>query len=124
MTVLIDSGILIEVTRGRDSAILSRWAELSRSDSVLLYSPVTAAELWAAARPSEHRALEGLFRALICLPMDEETGRLAGRYLRQYRKSHGVELCDALIAAAAVGRQAHLWTQSRKSYPMPGLTLI
>lgn len=124
MTVLIDSDILIEVTRGRDSAILSRWAELSMSASVLLYSPVTAAELWAGARPSEHRALEGLFQALICLPMDEETGERAGRYLRQYRKSHGVELGDALIAAAAAGRQAHLWTRNRKHYPMPGLALI
>jgi hypothetical protein len=30
------------------------------------------------------------------------TGRLAGDYLRRYRKSHATELGDALIAAAAV----------------------
>jgi hypothetical protein len=33
LTVLIDSGVLIEVSRGRDKSILSKWTDLSRSDS-------------------------------------------------------------------------------------------
>src|ERR1017187_5848143 len=51
MSVLVDSDILIEVSRGRDADLVSRWTELSRSDVAILYSPVTAAELWAGARP-------------------------------------------------------------------------
>ena len=122
MTVLVDSDILIEVSRGRDQNILSRWTELSQSDNPVLYSPVTAAELWAGARPREYEALTDLFRTLLCAPINNETGRQAGDYLRQYRKSHGVELGDALIAAAALLNRAELWTRKRKHYPMKELS--
>jgi hypothetical protein len=121
VTVLVDSDILIEVTRGRDQVILSRWEELSQSEDVILYSPVIAAELWTGARPREHEALDQLFRALLCAPIDSQTGRKAGEYMRQYRKSHGVELGDALIAATAMLNQADLWTRNRKHYPMKEL---
>jgi tRNA(fMet)-specific endonuclease VapC len=122
MTVLVDSDILIEVSRGRNQGVLSRWEELSQSEDVVLYSPVTAAELWADARPREHGALSNLFQALLCAPIDRETGRQAGDYLRQYRGSHGVDLGDALIAAAAVLNGAELWTRNRKRYPMKELS--
>jgi predicted nucleic acid-binding protein len=121
VTVLVDSDIVIEVCRERDSAILSRWRELEESDSAILYSPITSAELWAGARTREHEALTNFFRALLCVPIDYETGRQAGDYLRRYRKSHGVELGDALIGAAAHLNGATLWTRNRKHYPMPEL---
>ena len=122
MTVLVDSDILIDVSRGKDQRILSRWAELSQSDNLILYSPVSVAELWAGARPREYEVLTRLFRILICAPIDNETGRQAGDYLRQYRKSHGVELADALIASAASLSAAALWTRNRKHYPMKELS--
>src|SRR4051794_27029233 len=121
MTVLTDSDILIEVSRGRDRAVVSRWLELSRSNAIILFSAVSAAELWAGARPSEGEALEALFNALVCVPADVAIGRRAGEYLRRYRKSHSVELGDALIAASAVATGARLWTLNRKHYPMPEL---
>jgi predicted nucleic acid-binding protein len=124
MTVLVDSDILIEVSRGRDPDVALNWKELSESDSAILYSPVTAAELWAGARPREYEVLENLFRALHCATIDGETSRLAGDYLRQYRKSHVVELGDALIAAAAMLHRAQLWTRNRKHYPMKELTFF
>ena len=118
MTVLVDSDILIEVSRGRNADIVSKWIDLSDSDAAVLYSPVSVAELWAGARPNEYDALNNLFRALTCTPIDEEAGRQAGVYLRQYRRSRGVELADALIAASAVANSAELWTRNRKHYPM------
>jgi predicted nucleic acid-binding protein len=122
VTILVDSDILIEVSRGKDQDIVSRWTELGRSDNLILYSPVTVAELWAGARPREYEALANLFRALVCAPIDNETGRQAGDHLRQYRKSHGVELGDALIASAALLNRAELWTRNRKHYPMKDLS--
>jgi len=95
MTVLVDSDILIEVSRGRNDGMVSRCIDLSNSDAVVLYSPISVAELWAGARPNEPDALNNLFRALKCTPIDEE----AGRHLRQHRRSHGIEVADALIAA-------------------------
>jgi predicted nucleic acid-binding protein len=121
MTVLIDSDILIEVSRGRDTALISRWLELGASDALILFSPVSAAELWAGARPAEHTSLEALFEALVCVSVDAAVGRQAGEYLRRYRKSHTVELGDALIAASAVASGAQVWTRNRKHYPMAEL---
>jgi len=57
------------------------------------------------------------------VPLDYETGYIAGRYLKQYRKSHGLALGDALIAAAAVQNDAALWTRNRKHFPMKDLVL-
>jgi predicted nucleic acid-binding protein len=124
MTVLVDSDILIEVSRGRDAEIVSRWIELSNSDAAVLYSPVSVAELWAGARPGEHDTLSQLFRALRCTPIGQDAGNLAGSWLRQYRRSHGVEIADALIAAGAVENNAELWTRNRKHYPMKAITFF
>ena len=124
MTVLTDSDILIEVSRGRDKTMVSQWLELGQSDALILFSAVSAAELWAGARPSEYAALEALFDALLCVPIDAAVGRRAGEYLRRYRKSHAVELGDALIAASAVERGARLWTRNRKHYPMKDVSFF
>ena len=40
-------------------------------------------------------------------------------YLARYARSHGVEIADALIAAAAVTAGLRLWTLNRRHYPMP-----
>lgn len=122
MTVLVDSDVLIEVSRGRNSVILSEWQKLSGSNDLILYSPVTTAELWAGVRPSEYQALTNLFAALVCAPIDAEIGRQAGDYLRQYHKSHSLELGDALIAATALLHRAQLWTRNLKHYPMAGIS--
>jgi predicted nucleic acid-binding protein len=124
MSVLVDSDILIEVSRGRDINLVSRWIELGRREDAILYSPVSAAELWAGARPSEHDAIDNLFRALTCVPIDAAMGQQAGDYLKRYRKSHAVELGDALIGAAAVLNNAALWTRNRKHYPMKDLVFF
>ena len=122
MTVVVDSDVLIEVSRNRDGRLISAWLTLTESEIEVMYSPVSAAELWAGALPHEHDVLTRLFRSLRCALSDEETGKLAGNYLRRYRKSHGLELPDALIAAAAVQNQAALWTRNRKHYPMKEVT--
>ena len=122
MVVFVDSDILIEVLRARDQAITSSWLSLGTAGTKLLYSPVSSAEIWEGARPREHEQTERLFRPLHCVPIDEKIGVLAGRFLRQFSKSHSLELPDAMIAASAHQSHAALWTRNRKHYPMPELT--
>ena len=117
-SVLIDSDILIEVSRARDQVILEQWDQLSRGDPAVMCSPVTVAELWHGARPQEHATLNMLFIAIHCVPIDIKIGQRAGEYLKQYAKSHHVELGDALIAATAAIHKLELWTRNQKHYPM------
>jgi predicted nucleic acid-binding protein len=95
VTVLIDSDILIEVSGGR----------ILRSPAVERTQPLGRGHLYSA----------------VSVPY---RGRAAGDYLRQYRKSHGVELGDALVAASAATHRAVLWTRNRKRYPMSEVALF
>jgi predicted nucleic acid-binding protein len=122
VSVLLDTDVVIEIQRGRDRQIGAQWADLVTSGAMILYSPVVAAETWAGARPQERSHVESFFDALVCLPADDRTGRLAGELLHKYARSHSLEVPDALIAAAAIQHKASLWTRNRKHYPMTGLS--
>lgn len=123
-SVLVDSDIPIEVSQSTNADIVASWIELSNSEDAVLYSPVSVAELWAGARPKEYDTLGKLFHSLTYAPIDEAVGHQAGPYLRQYRRSHSVEVADALIAASAVANRAELWTGNRKHYPMKEITFV
>jgi predicted nucleic acid-binding protein len=114
--MLIDSDIPIEIAHGRHTGLLARWNEPSESDAVIACSPVTVAEIWDNARPPEYPVVNGLLTAMTCIPIDIDIGRRAGDYLRQFLKSHAVELGDALIAATASIHGLALWTRNRKHY--------
>jgi predicted nucleic acid-binding protein len=122
VSVLLDSDVIIEVLRARDQALLARWNALIASGEEVLFSPVTAAEIWEGARPREHPDITLCFTLLDCAEIDYEIGHLAGELLRRYSRSHGLEIADALIAATAIRRDATLWTRNRKHYPMAQLT--
>ena len=124
MTVLLDTDVAIEILRGRNHLISSKWSGLAASGAIVLFSPVVEAEVWAGALPREHQLISIFFRPLICIPADYEIGELAGALLRKFAKSHGLEIPDALIAATAIQHNAALWTRNRKRYPMPQLTLF
>jgi hypothetical protein len=124
VTVLLDTDISIEILRARNPEISSKWSALVAARTVVLCSPVVAAEVWAGAHPHEHPFISIFFRPLVCVPTDYEIGELAGALLRKFAKSHGLEIPDALIAATAIQHKAALWTRNRKRYPMPQLTLF
>ena len=61
---------------------------------------------------------------MICVPLNDEIGRRAGSYLRQFHRSHGLDIGNALIAAAAAVHGCALWTRNQKHYPMKNIELI
>ena len=79
---------------------------------------MSVAEIFAGARPKEERDIANLFLVLGLLPLTQEIGKKAGRYLAAYSRSHGVELGDGMIAAAASVNKIPLWTLNKKHYPM------
>jgi predicted nucleic acid-binding protein len=122
MSILIDSDVVIEILRSRDQSVLRQWKALAKTSEVLLFSPITAAEVWGGARTSEKEVTSRFFEVLTCIPLDYTIGQIAGGLLRQFSKSHGLKIADALIAATAIQHKAALWTRNRKHYRMPQLT--
>jgi hypothetical protein len=122
MSVLLDSDTVVEILHSRDQAILSQWEALASTGRLILFSPITAAEVWAGMRSSEQQVIARFFGQLTCIPVEYNIGHLAGEFLRQLSKSHNLKIGDALIAAAAMQSHAALWTRNRKHYPMTGLT--
>ena len=123
MKILIDSDVVIEVLRAKDQSLLVKWSVLVATEDDILFSPVTAARIWPRVLPKEHPVISRFFRALTCASIDYQVGHLAGELFRQYNKSHGVAISDALMAATAIQNQAALWTCNRNHYPMAELTL-
>jgi predicted nucleic acid-binding protein len=120
--VLLDSDIIIDILRGRAGTV----AELSRleTEGVATYTcAVSVAEIFAGVRAGEEARTEAFFEARGELTIDGATGRRAGVYLARYARTHGVEIADALIGAAAATARLHLWTGNARHYPMEGLRL-
>jgi len=79
---------------------------------------VSFAEIWAGMRPGDEPVTEAFFHARGDVMLDAAVGRRAGAYLSRYSRSHGLEIADALVAAAASTAGLCLWTLNRRHYPM------
>jgi len=119
---LLDTDVLIEVLRGK-TKVVRHLKALHEKGNVIYYSPVTKAEIYYGIRPGEDKKTAALFAQLECLPIHTEVGEKAGHYMKMYRKSHNVQLGDALIAATASCAGAHLSTFNAKHYPMMDIKL-
>ena len=112
---MIDSDVLIDVSRGNQAAI--NYIDLLSEPWTI--SQVTALELIFGARDKrEVAALDEFISQYAVLPLNSEIGATAYRLLRTYAKSHGLGVFDSLIAATAVENAFTLVTRNRKHYSM------
>jgi predicted nucleic acid-binding protein len=115
--ILIDSDVLIAYLRD-DLAVVMELEHLAASEAILAITPIAEAEIRRGMRSNERRKTEEALRKFECLEFDRSIGEKAGDYLRQYGKSHGLELPDAFVAAAATIHRFALCTFNWKHYPM------
>lgn len=119
--LLIDTDVLIEYLRGRAEAATF----LESLESQPATSVICVAELISGARDEgEREAIERFLLAFELLAVDEAIARLGGAYRRQYRRTHGTGLADALIAATAARHHLTLATFNAKHYPMLEKVLV
>lgn len=113
--LLIDTDVLIDYLKANSQAV----DFLENLTQVLLISSITVAELYAGVREGKERtALDNFISVFEVVPIDEKIATIGGLYRRDYGKSHGVGLADALIAATANIKQAKLVTLNQKHFPM------
>jgi hypothetical protein len=119
--LLTDTDVLIDFLRGRAEAV----AFVHGLTDPPLVSAVTVAELYAGVRDgAERAALDALIATATVLPVDAATAVRGGLFRRDYGKSRGVGVADALIAATAELAGATRVTLNQKHFPMLASVLV
>ena len=119
--LLLDTDILIDYLRGQVKAV----AFLKKTRRRLLVSALTVAELHVGVREgAERQVLDDFLGLMEVVALTPEMARLGGLWRRDYGKSHGTGLIDALIAATAEIGGSTLATLNEKHYPMLEAVLV
>lgn len=119
--VLIDTDILINFLRGRETARIYLLSLLE--DSIIYCSPITVAEIYAGMKEQEKEKTTELLDSLNIFDITREIAEKAGNYKRDEKKQ-SLELDDCLIAATAFINGAVLATGNGKHYPMQDIKKI
>ncbi len=113
--ILVDTDVLIDFLRGNDKAITF----IDEFSPHIILSSIVVAELYAGVKGAiELSVLDNFVSLFRVVPIDSEIAKAAGVYKRDFGKSHGVGLADAILAATADKETAELKTLNVKHYPM------
>lgn len=113
-TPLVDTDIWIDFLRGVPEAVNF----VDQLPDVVFISAVSVAELYAGVREGKEREVLGdLLTSLKIISLDDVGAAHGGLIRRDFGKSHGVGLNDALIAATVMQHDCQLFTLNVKHYP-------
>ncbi len=113
--ILPDTDVLIDFFRGVEIAV----EFVNTHSTKFIMSSIVVAELYAGVRGEAELTILDKFVSLFrVVPITSEIARIGGLFRRDYGKSHGVGLADAILAATAVVENAELKTLNIKHYPM------
>ncbi len=112
---LLDTDVMVDFLRGHPKAVAFVKTHFNR----IILSTIVVAELYAGVRDDDEQSkLDELMSIFPVIPITSGIARSGGLYKRDFFKSHGVGLADAIIAATALAEQAELKTLNTKDYPM------
>lgn len=113
--ILLDTDVLIDFFRGNVKAE----AFIDKYNDRIILSSIVVAELYAGVKgDAEQATLQEFVSLFRVVPVNADIGKAGGLYKRDYGKSHGVGLADAILAATAEAENAELKTFNTKHYPM------
>jgi predicted nucleic acid-binding protein len=112
---LVDTDVWIDYLRGHPQAT----AFVPQLPERVWISAVSVAELHVGVREGKERqALEQLISTLDVIDLTADIAAQGGLLRRDWGRSHGVGLNDALIAATAQSLGLRLFSLNLKHYPM------
>lgn len=115
MSAVLDTTVLIDVLRAREPAV----DYLEGLTAVPLCSELSRVEVLRGVLSDERLRTEHLLGRLRWQPVDERVSRLAGRFGRTFRRSHGLlDISDLVVAATAEISGLPLATSNLKHFPM------
>ena len=113
--ILLDTDVLVDFFRGHAKAV----AFVNAHSARIILSSIVVAELYAGVKgDAEQATLENFISLFRVVPVSAVIAKAGGLYKRDYGKSHGVGLADAILAATAEAENAKLKTLNTKHYPM------
>ena len=113
--LLVDTDILIDVSRGIPIAINRLQSEANQS--ILAISTITQMELIVGCRnKTELQNLEKFLRHYTIIKVNELISDKAIELLSLYRLSHGLLIPDGLIAATAIVANTPLLSKNQRDY--------
>ena len=113
--ILPDTDVLVDFLRGHSKAV----AFVNTCHAHVILSPIVIAKLYAGVKgDAEYAALQDFVSLFRVVPVSAEIAKAAGLYKRDFGKSHGVGLADAILAATAEAENAELKTLNTRHYPM------
>jgi len=113
MPYLIDSDVLIDISRGIKAA--SEYVDALTEEWAI--SQVSAPELIVGARDQRELAtIDAFLSAYSIIPIRESTGKRAYELLKLYAKSHGLHVFDSLVAATAMEEGLNLVTRNQRHF--------
>jgi hypothetical protein len=124
--ILIDTDIIINHLRGQSKETLFLKRIIVEEEFQGLYSAITEVELYAVEKIDEKQAgeIKNILANLNRIELSRKVAQLAGNLMGSFRKSHGLEMPDAIIAASTLVHGASLVTKNTRHYSfIPGLLL-
>jgi predicted nucleic acid-binding protein len=113
--ILLDTDVLVDFFRGYGKAV----SFVNSYNDRIILPAIVVAELYAGVKgEAEQAVLEDFVSLFRVVPVNAEIGKAGGLYKRDYGKSHGIGLADAILAATAEAEDAELKTLNTKHYPM------
>jgi hypothetical protein len=114
-SILPDTDVLVDFLRGSPQAV----SLVTQSSEQIILSAVVVAELYAGVKgKAEFEALESFVSLFRVVPVSTEIAKAGGLLRRDYGKSHGLGIADAIVAATAQAEKAELRTLNVKHFPM------
>jgi len=113
--ILIDTDVMVAFLRGYAKAV----SLIKGYAGGIVLSSIVVAELYAGVKGKrELEILDDFIAFCPIAPVSQKIARLGGLYKRDYAKSHGIGLADAIIAATAELEELDLKTLNIRHYPM------
>ena len=112
---LVDTDVIVDFLKGVGQAV----EFVERNAHQMALSVIVLSELYAGARNEGDLAMLDEFLGLFPVhPVTTEIGRRGGLLKKEYSKTHGMGLADALVAATAEQEGMEIKTLNTRHYPM------
>jgi len=119
--VLVDTDILINFLRGRETA--QNYLSSLLEEATIYCSVITVAEIHAGMKEHEREKTTELIDSLNIVDINREIAEKSGKYKREEQRQ-SLELDDCFIAATAFIKGAIFATGNGKHYPMSDIQKV